>query len=359
MKNKKTILIVDDTPTNVSILFNALRNSDYRVLISTNGEDAIKKVEYANPDLILLDVMMPQMDGFEVCRILKSQKTTQHIPIIFMTALVDTLNKIKGFKLGAADYITKPFQYQEVLVRIHTHLTLKRQRENLEKKQRELEAMTHIIANDLKKPVNVMIDVFDMLMDELHFEVDPDTIRMLQNIKRAGKNITHTIDTLLLLSSTRSQSVTIEPIDMSAIIKKVQQRLLYFIEHSQAIIDMPNEWESVLGYAPWIEEVWCIYLLNALKYGGKPPYLELGMNCDGKSDIRFWIRDNGQGISAERQDTLFIPFSRISQIKRPEGQGLSLSIVQGIIEKLGGQVGVDSEVGKGSTFYFTLPTISS
>jgi len=355
MKNKKTILVVDDTPTNVSILFNALKESDFRVLISTNGKDAIKKVEYVYPDLILLDVMMPQMDGFEACRILKSQKKTQDIPIIFMTALTDTLDKVKGFELGAADYITKPFQYEEVLVRINTHLTLKQQRENLEKKQRELEAMTYIIANDLRKPVNVVIDVFDMLMDELQIDLDSDMMRMLQNIKRAGKNITNTIDNLLLLSNTRTQPVKIEALDMSMIIEKVQQRLLYFIEHSQAVIDIPREWETVLGYAPWIEEVWAIYLINALKYGGKPPRLILGMNRYEKNDIRFWVRDNGQGISSEQQEILFIPLSHINQIKRPEGQGLSLSIVQGIIEKLGGKVGVDSKIGEGSTFYFTLP----
>jgi len=354
MKYKKTILVVDDTPTNISILFSALRKSNFRVLISINGADAVKKAEYVRPDLILLDVMMPEMNGFEACRILKSQESTQDIPIIFMTALTDTLDKVKGFELGAADYITKPFQYEEVLVRINLHLTLKEQRENLEKKQRELEAMTHIIANDLKKPVNVVINIFDMLMDELYSLVDPDLMQMLQNVKRAGSNITHTIDTLLLLSSTRSQSVTIEPIDMSTIIEKVLQRLSYFIEHSQAVIDMPTTWGTALGYAPWVEEVWTIYLINALKYGGRPPHLELGMNRDEKNHFQFWVRDNGQGIPTEQQDTLFVPLSQISQIKRPEGQGLSLSIVQGIIEKLGGQVSVESEIGKGSTFYFSL-----
>jgi len=355
MKNKRTILVVDDTPTNVSVLFNALKESDFRVLISTNGRDAIKKAEYVTPDLILLDVMMPQMDGFEACHILKSQESTRNIPIIFMTALNDTLDKVKGFELGASDYITKPFQYEEVLVRINTHLALKEQRENLEKKQCELEAMTHIIAHDLKKPVNVVIDIFDMLMDELHSSIDPDSMRMLHNIKKAGRNIIHTIDTLLLLSNTRSQTIETQLLDMSAILNKIQHRLSYFIDHLQAEITMPAQWENALGYAPWIEEVWVIYLMNALRYGGKPPHLTLGVNREGRNQIRYWVRDNGRGISAEQQAILFIPFSHINRIKRPEGQGLSLSIVREIIEKLGGQVGVDSALGQGSTFYFTLP----
>jgi len=123
---KATLLVVDDIPSNISILLTILKEVGFKTLVSTGGEDAILKAEYAQPDLILLDVMMPDLDGFETCKVLKSKSGTRDIPIIFMTALTYTADKIKGFKLGAADYITKPFQHEEVLARIETHLSLKR-----------------------------------------------------------------------------------------------------------------------------------------------------------------------------------------------------------------------------------------
>ncbi|HEY9876156.1 MAG TPA: response regulator, partial [Candidatus Obscuribacterales bacterium] len=115
---KGIILIVDDIPANLGVLFDFLAYSGFKVLVARDGESAIQKVEYALPDLILLDVLMPRMDGFETCRRLKENESTKDIPIIFMTALTDTVDKVKGLSLGAVDYITKPFQHEEVLARV-------------------------------------------------------------------------------------------------------------------------------------------------------------------------------------------------------------------------------------------------
>ncbi len=135
---KGVILIVDDTPTNLEVLFEVLKSNGFKVLVAIDGESAIAQVEYAQPDIILLDVLMPDIDGFEACRRLKVNEATQDIPIIFMTALSDTVDKVKGFGLGAVDYITKPLQHEEVLVRVTTHLTLR----NL---QRELERTNDVL----------------------------------------------------------------------------------------------------------------------------------------------------------------------------------------------------------------------
>jgi len=123
-KDQPVILIVDDNPTNLGILFDFLADSGFQVLVAQDGEDAIDQVEYAMPDLILLDIIMPGIDGFETCRRLKAKESTQAIPIIFMTALSDTVDKVKGLNLGAVDYITKPLQHEEVLARIQTQLRL-------------------------------------------------------------------------------------------------------------------------------------------------------------------------------------------------------------------------------------------
>jgi two-component system, sensor histidine kinase and response regulator len=145
---------------------------------------------------------------------------------------------------------------------------------------------------------------------------------------------------------------------MERVIANVQRRLSHLIKEQQAHIDMPEMWPLALSYEAWIEEVWANYLSNALKYGGCPPYLELGTSAWTDGLVRFWVRDNGPGIPAAVHSRLFTSLNEISHLNTPE-HGLGLSIVQHIIEKLSGQVGVESEAGMGSLFFFTLPAVSS
>jgi signal transduction histidine kinase len=166
------------------------------------------------------------------------------------------------------------------------------------------------------------------------------------------------IDELLLLSQVRQSEVQLQPLDMAEIINETRQRLADMIKESQGNIIVPNKWPAALGYAGWVEEVWVNYISNALKYGNKPPYVELGATPLQDGMIRFWVRDNGPGLSPEQQAKLFTPFTQLSPI-RATGYGLGLSIVARIMDKLGGQVGVESEgiAGRGSLFYFTLPAL--
>ncbi len=136
---KETLLVIDDIPEHVTFLVEFLTKAGFQVLMAQDGEQGIQKAEEAHPDLILLDVLMLGMDGFEVCRRLKSQENTKDIPVIFMTALAEIVNIVKGFELGAADYITKPFQSVEALARIKTHLTLRKQQQQLAKQNQQLQ----------------------------------------------------------------------------------------------------------------------------------------------------------------------------------------------------------------------------
>jgi len=160
---------------------------------------------------------------------------------------------------------------------------------------------------------------------------------------------------LLLLASVRKAEIEITPLeDMAGIVAEAQQRLDYMIEEYKAEIILPEAWPVALGYGPWIEEVWANYISNAIKYGGQPPRIELGTDSQESGMIRFWIHDNGLGLTPEEQSRLFAPFTRLDQV-RAKGYGLGLSIVQRIVRKLGGQVEVESKLGQGSTFSFTLP----
>ena len=161
-----TLLVVDDIPTNLKVLFTYLRGLDFKIRIAQDGEDALKQVAYAKPDLILLDVMMPKMDGFETCRRLKSKAETAGIPIIFMTALTDVVDKVKGFEIGAVDYITKPIQHEEVLARINLHLTLRKLQKSLEEKNANLTNMQNTIqhANTELQRKNAKIRAFSRVI---------------------------------------------------------------------------------------------------------------------------------------------------------------------------------------------------
>jgi len=151
--------------------------------------------------------------------------------------------------------------------------------------------------------------------------------------------------------------ITEEPeLDMAAVVVEALDRLADMIAGHQAEIITPEVWPAALGYGPWVEEIWVNYVSNGLKYGGQPPQVEMGGKLlnEPAGQVRFWVRDNGAGLSPDDQARLFIPFTQIHQA-RAEGHGLGLSIVQRIVEKLGGQVGVESEAGQGSVFFFTLP----
>ncbi len=362
---KHTILIVDDNPTNLGALFDYLRGAGFRVLVAENGESALQRVIYAQPDIILLDVLMPGIDGFETCRRLKETEIGRETPVIFLTALSETVDKVKGFNAGGVDYITKPLQYEEVFVRVNTHLTLRKLQKDLQaqiverdKLIAELNAFAHTVAHDLQGPLGNIIGFASMLKEFINTTSLPEIETYAQTIIRNGRKMSNIINELLLLASVRKETVRMAPLDMAEIVTEAQQRLSFLVDEFEAQIIAPAAWPTALGYAPWVEELWANYLSNALKYGGQPPQIELGFTLQENNFVRFWVHDNGPGLTLEQQQPLFTPFTRLNQV-RAKGHGLGLSIVQRIAEKLGGQVGVESQPGHGSRFFFTLPATSA
>ncbi|MCB0258119.1 MAG: response regulator, partial [Calditrichaeota bacterium] len=151
------ILIVDDNATNLGVLFDYLKNATFRVLVAQHGKAALELLQEARPDLILLDVLMPEMDGFETCKHLKENPATRDIPVIFMTALTETVDKVRGFELGAVDYVTKPLQHEEVLARVNTHLTLGRLKQHLIRKNEELAAVNRNLAHLVQEKTRQLV----------------------------------------------------------------------------------------------------------------------------------------------------------------------------------------------------------
>jgi GAF domain-containing protein len=220
----------------------------------------------------------------------------------------------------------------------------------------ELDAFAHTVAHDLKNPLGLVIGYAEMLRSDEFDEITEEQLRFtLGMITQGAEKMNDIIQALLLLAGVRkAESVKVRRLDMGAIVDEVLHRLLHLSDRYDAEIILPETWPVALGYAPWIEEVWANYVGNALKYGGQPPHIELGATAQDDGYVRFWVHDNGRGLTAEEQAQVFTPFTRLSEVE-VEGHGLGLSIVQRIVEKLGGQVAVDSTPGQGSVFSFTLP----
>lgn len=364
------ILIIANMTGQSGVLFDYLVGFGFRVLVARDGESGLAIAEDTQPDIILLDVILPGIDGFETCRRLKESEVTGHIPVIFITALANTLDKVRGLSLGAVDYITKPIQSEEVLARLRTHLTiqslqneLKAKNEQLqqeiierEKLIAELDAFAHTVAHDLKNPLGVTI-TYAQFLQSYGVKMGPEELQKYAKvIMQNGRKMGNIIDELLLLASVRTEEIGVMPLtDMTKIVEEARDRLAYMIEEYQAELVVPSNWPTALGYGPWVEEIWVNYLSNAIKYGGRPPQIELGATIRQGNMIQFWVQDNGDGLSSEAQQRLFVPFSRLTPV-RVEGYGLGLSIVHRIVEKLRGRVGVESEgiPGKGSIFSFYL-----
>ncbi len=371
------ILIVDDKLENLSLLRQILIGYGHTVRTAASGAEALEAVGLQVPDLILLDVLMPEMDGFEVCRQVKTDDRMRDVPVLFLSALDDTEDKIKAFAAGGVDYITKPFEIEEVMARLQTHLALRdlhrqlnranarlaSQLKELEARNEELDAFAHTVAHDIKNPLTTIAGYADSLLVDRHVMSETEQDEALRILKQSTIRIVNIVDELLLLASVRRTEVTIEPLDMDYVIEQARKRLAYLIREYQAEIVVPTEWPQVVGHAPWIEEIWVNYISNGCKYGGTPPRLELGAQLLADGWVQFWVHDNGNGISPQEQAQLFTPYTRLGHMQdglplvRARGHGLGLSIVRRIVEKMGGQVGVESEnlPGRGSTFSFTLP----
>ncbi len=219
----------------------------------------------------------------------------------------------------------------------------------------ELDAFAHTVAHDLRGPLTLVLGYATVLMEN-GVALTPEELRThLRAIATSGRQMSNIIEDLLLLASVRrSESVELEPLHMAYVVDEALARLAYQIKESEAKIVLPEDWPRAMGYGPWVVQVWVNYASNAIRYGGAPPRVELGGEQLLHGMVRFWVRDNGEGISEERLPRLFVPFTQLAKM-RAEGHGLGLSIARRIVERLGGEVGIESEVGQGSVFWFTLP----
>ena len=220
----------------------------------------------------------------------------------------------------------------------------------------ELDAYAHTVAHDLKNPVAAILGFAEHLEESVDSMPESEKRESLEAITRSAQKMQGIIDALLLLGEARRSDVAIGAVDLGLLAAECLESLAHEVMRLGAEVRLPETWPSAIGYAPWVEQVFTNYVSNALKYGGRPPRVELGAEVVNQRSVRLWVRDNGRGLTPEEIGMTFAPFTRLS-VEDVAGHGLGLSIVRRLVERMGGEVAVESEgtPGTGCTFSFTLP----
>ncbi len=352
MKKKNIrVLIVEDDPMVGEMVQGMLEDIGYNVIgRGVDGLQAIEMAQTLRPYVILMDLQMPNMDGIEAAR----QINNRHpIPVVALTDYETSALIEQASEAGVGAYLVKPSDAHEIERAITIAIARFDDMAALKMRNKELDAFAHTVAHGLKDSLNLILGYASILQEEARL---PDELQHYLNaIVQNGHKMDNVIDELQLLAGVRETKMELEILNMSRIVAGARQRLTYMIEEYRAELIFPDHWPIALGYAPWVEEMWTNYLSNGMKYGGQPPRLQLGATARSDGMVRFWVRDNGPGLTPEEQVRVFGQFTQLHKIQ-VQGHGLGLSIVQRIAEKLGGQVGVESVVGQGSLFWFTLPT---
>ncbi|MGL5081973.1 MAG: hybrid sensor histidine kinase/response regulator [Microcoleaceae cyanobacterium] len=407
------VLIVDDTPTNLKVLSKTLTNAGIEVTVAINGEMAVQQVEYDPPELILLDVLMPGINGFETCRKLKSNPSTSNVPVIFMTALSEAVDKVKGLSIGAVDYITKPFEEEEVLARIKVHLQLRGLTKMLEKQNQELGqvvqqlktvqqqmitqeklatigTLTAGVAHELRNPLNFVnnyaessIEMSDELLEELENQaknIDPNSLDYMKEIladlrqnsvtiQQNGQRAENVIQNMLMQA--RTDSVSPQLTDLNTLLDQAV-KLAYKSRRGRGDdlrLSISTDYDKTIQRFKVIPSDLSRAFINLVdnacyalqqkqaqkRQSGEDFIAQLLIQTRNQSDaVEIRIRDNGPGISENIREKILLPF--FTTKPSGEGTGLGLSITQDIIVgQHGGTLNVETEIGNYTEFIIRLP----
>lgn len=362
------ILVVDDVPTNIKVLLPTLK-PHYDVSIATDGKRALQVAEAQRPDLILLDIIMPGMDGYDVCRRLKEGDSTRDIPVIFITAKDDEADEMTGLALGAVDYITKPFSTAIVLARIKTHIGLKKAREEIEQQNQQLieagvlrDDVNRIMRHDLKTPLNAIIGFSDLLLaNDKCASCDPDHPDFLKIIRESGYRLLEMINISLDLYKMEQGTYVLEPkpIDLVVIIEKIIQTLQNHVTVKRLRVDVRVEQAAPEGgkesFVVLGEELLCYSLLanlikNAFEAAPSQSVIHISMKPDVEGGI---VLIHNEGVVPD--DIVEHFFDKYVTSGKSQGTGLGTYSAQLIAKTHRGSIAMETSVKAGTTLKVRLP----
>ncbi|MCP5052164.1 MAG: response regulator [bacterium] len=383
---KNTVLIVDDDPGSLAIVQQGLSMADFHVIVFEEGETALEQARRINPDIILLDIMLPGIDGFEICHLLKQDNATKDIPVIFITSAAKTADRVTGFELGAVDYITKPIQVEELRARIKTHLTIRNLQKKLEDRNIQLQnkiasyeraeeelkeakaaaesanrLKSEFLANmshEIRTPLNGILGFTDLLLSK---GGPKKTIEFLDRIKIAGQGLMTLINEVLDLSKIEAGQMEI-----------VNRTFVFWelFEYLESVFELQFQTKnlefeiSTIGDIPQmvhndfdrIKQVLINLVSNGLKFTRKGGVYITVSHQPHEDMVTLKVRDTGIGIPPDELSAVFNPFIQVSrESRRPKGTGLGLTISRKLTNLMGGDISVQSTLNSGTEFTVTLP----
>jgi len=392
--NSATILVVNHHPVDLKILDYVLSHAGYNVQIEVKGINVIQQIRVSNPDLILLDITLSNINGFEVCKQIKDDPLTKSIPVIFIAALTDTVDKVLWFSMGAVDYITKPFAPEEILIRVRTHLHIQELSKSLAIQEQKFRQLTEELENKVAKqtaelkqalakerelnqlksrfismashefrtPLAIISSSSGILQKFSDRLSEEKKQHHLETVQKTIKHITNIIDDVLMISRAETDNVKLklQPLDIIAFCYFLQQEIENSSPHHQIDFSLNSDEEIfngsliIQGDKKLLQQILANLLTNAIKYSPETHLVKFNLTITNNQLI-FKISDSGIGIPEADQMKLFTSFHRGSNVREISGTGLGLSIVKKCVDLYKGEISIDSQLEKGTTFTVMIP----
>lgn len=345
------VLVIDDTPSNIAILFEYLRAYDVEVLVTQDGPSGVELAETEQPDIILLDVMMPQVDGYETCRMLKENARIRDIPVLFLSALSETGEKVKGFEAGGVDYITKPVQREELVARLSAHLTIRNQR-------RSLMRFFSIVSHDLRSPFNSLISVTKYVSENVDTFGPQELKEVMTSLYENATRTLKFAENLLTWARLQNQSLKPreEMVAVSDIARDVVGLLSAEAERKGITIENAVGDEAVWADRDMLHLVVRNLVSNAIKFTHSGGSVTIAGGSNGATTT-VSVSDTGVGIPPEALGDIFNVHRKTLTLgtEQEKGTGLGLVLCKEMVERSRGSISVESTSGSGTTFTVTLP----
>ncbi|MCC5845866.1 MAG: hybrid sensor histidine kinase/response regulator [Verrucomicrobia bacterium] len=367
------IMVVDDTPANLKLLDEILRGQGYQTVQFPRGSMALRAAARNPPDLILLDIMMPEMDGFEVCRRLKEDGDLKEIPVLFISALDGTDDKIKAFSAGGVDYVTKPFQDAEVLARVGTHLELRRRQVRIETQKRQLQKdhdrlleleelrdnLTNMIVHDMRSPLMGISGAYELVLMEKD-RLSPMQKESVAIGQSSCRELIEMVSSLLDISRLEAGKMPLkpEPCDVREVAEASVESMAVLAREKALNLRITGESSRVSADRDILHRVFTNLISNAIKFSPRGGSISVSVTSSNPR-TRVAVTDQGGGIPNKFHQRIFEKFGQ--EESRKEGHkhstGLGLTFCKLAVEAHGGRIGIESDLGNGSTFWFDLPSL--
>jgi len=361
----ESILAADDSPTTLQVLDQLLSQAGYRVRTASSGEQALQLARASPPDLVLMDVRMPGMDGYQVCRILKAEPATAATPVIFITGDVDLESRIAGFRAGAADHLGKPFDRNELLARIGVHVALLRagrqaeaRAQALARSNEELGRFAYVVSHDLQEPLRMMSSYATLLGRRYRGRLDADADEFIGYMVDGAARMKALIDEILAYSRVGTRGLKLQPVPAAAPLEAALANLKVQLEEASARVEA-DALPEVVADPTQLAQVFQNLIGNAIKFrSAAPPLIRVWAARQGDR-WRLAVGDNGLGIPAGELERVFEVFQRLHSKEAYPGHGVGLAVCKKVVERHGGSIWAESGPGQGTTVHFTLAAVPS